>query len=176
MSEVELAGTVAVVPGMSEALRNLRPQRARGSRVGLYPFVVMIDPAEDVEVDDEQRIDQLMVGDVDWEPASRMLTIASPIPGQVVRVRTGARFYYLASGREPALVRRWGRWQPTDPRPDDSGLELTERGPIGTVSYSGPPQVSPAPNASGSAGWACQNPTRPSRPTSPVWRRRVVNN
>lgn len=107
LSEVELVGTVAVVPGMSDALLNLQPERARGSRVGLNPFVVMIDPAEHVEVDDEQRIDALMVGYLHWEPASRMLTITSPIPGQVVRVRTGARFYYLASGREPALVRRW---------------------------------------------------------------------
>jgi hypothetical protein len=147
-SEVELVGSVAVMPGLTESARTLQPRGAkRFGGQGLFPFVVVIEQAHKVEVEDDQRIDQLIVGDVGYQRASRTLTIASPIPGQVVRVRTDSALYFLASGRRPVLVRRWGRWRPAvQPTVDDGRQDVIELGALRVNSYRGPPRINPSPS------------------------------
>jgi hypothetical protein len=150
LSEVELVGAVAVVPGFVESVWESPTRRFRWPRAlsGRFPFVLVVDSATAVHTEDPEGIDQVIVGDVEYDQDAQRLVIDSAIPG-AIRITTPAATYRLATARRPALVRRWWRWQPLDSDdPPHERLTDTAHGPAGCVHYAGPPRVNPTPSRS----------------------------
>jgi hypothetical protein len=158
LSEVELVGTVAVVPGLVGSLWEPPRRRSRRPRArsGRFPFVLVVDPASAVHIEDPERIDQVIVGDVARDQDS--LVIRSAIPG-LIRITTSARTYRLATARRPALVRRRWRWQPLDrDAPPHERVTDTAHGPVACVHHAGPPRSNPTPTRSELRGFGLREP------------------
>ncbi|WP_052666521.1 hypothetical protein [Nitriliruptor alkaliphilus] len=160
LSEVELIGAVAVVPGLVESVWEPPVRRLGWSRAlrARFPFVLAVDPAAAVHTEDPKRIDQVIVGGVDYHPDTQSLIIESAIPG-AIRITTPAASYRLATAKRPELVRRWWRWQPLDrdDRPNERVTD-TAHGPVGWVHYAGPPRVNPVPNRAELRGFGLPEP------------------
>lgn len=160
LSEVELVGAVAVVPGLLESVWEPPRQRFRWPRAlyGRFLFVLVVDPATAVRTEDPERIDQVIVGDVAHDQDQESLVIESAIPG-VIRITTPARTYRLAIARRPSLVRRWWRWQlPDGNEPPHERVTDTAHGPASCVHYAGPPRVNPTPNRTELRGFGLPEP------------------
>lgn len=159
LRQVELVDGAAVVAGIVEAGWE-RPRRLlRGSRsvVARFLFVLVVEPATEVQTDDPEKIDQVLIDEVHYDAETETLTIESAIPGSI-RISTPARTYRLAITRLPALVRRWWRWLPLDATPDRDRLTATAHGLVGCTHYAGPPQVNPAPSRTSLRGFGLPEP------------------
>jgi hypothetical protein len=89
-----------------------QPTRTSGtSRMGRFPYRLVVGGVEHVEVVDRDQVVLLPVERVDYDEAAGVLQLTMIIPGHV-RLRTPQREYELHVQETPTHVRRFGRWKP----------------------------------------------------------------